>query len=92
MSNLILSLMFFTAPASAHFCEPQAKAAVAALAEVNGTVSESIVVVSSADGKTFEVQAQEMGTGQDLYEVETTGGHECLVLSVKAKGYPTKRE
>ncbi|MGE0527474.1 MAG: hypothetical protein AB7G93_21790 [Bdellovibrionales bacterium] len=88
----LLSSAALGAHASTYFCEPQAKAAVSALADVNGTVNESVVVASASDdGKSFEVQAQEPGIGTDYYEVETTGGHECLVLSVKAKARPTVR-
>ncbi len=96
MKLLISAAILFTnavqgQPSSA-YCAPKVRVAIQAFTDVNSSVNESIVVLDSQDfDSDFFVQAQEMGTGQDFYDVKTTGGPDCTILAIKARGVPSKR-
>ena len=91
----LLCLALFTvtsqyANASADFCATQVANAAKALANANGTISEKALVHASKNGLNFIVTLTEDG-GRDVYSVVSTGGHDCLVKSVKVLGQPTLR-
>lgn len=91
LATLMMTAMNAHAAPVAPFCGPMAINAARALANANGSISEVAVDAKSADGKTFEVVLSETGYGQDTYTVTTTGGHECVALSVSVVGMPTPR-
>lgn len=79
------------ANAASQFCAPNAAKAAQALANVNGSVSENVLSSKTEDGKNYQVILTEENLGQDIYQVSTTGGHDCLATSVKTVGTPTLR-
>lgn len=73
---------------SSNFCSPQAIAAAKGLASVNGSVDKKAVAESDA-GQTYVVVLSDK-EGEDFYTVNTSGGHDCTVYSVKINGEPTR--
>lgn len=98
--NAILIGSFATANSS-NFCANQAIEAAKGLAAVNGSVAEHSFAESNS-GLTYiailsdkEILSNENGLiegeGQDFYTVETSGGHDCTITSVKINGgVPTR--
>ncbi len=86
-----LSLISVNAFSADQFCASIAAEAAKAVANVNGSVSEVLVSSQSNDGKVFTVILQEKNIGEDTYYVTTSGGHDCVVYSVKVEGQPTHR-
>ncbi|RYZ77421.1 MAG: hypothetical protein EOP05_01875 [Proteobacteria bacterium] len=95
VSKLIGSAVFMLAQcqafAAADFCAPQATAAAQAVANVNGTVSETVKSANSKDGRVFSIVLSEAGVGTDRYTVKTSGGHDCQIQIVKTVGQMTGR-
>ena len=85
---------------SSNFCSSQSIEAAKGLAAVNGSVSTNAIAESSS-GLTYivilsenEIVSNNDGLieepGQDFYTVETSGGHDCTIFSVKINGKPTR--
>jgi hypothetical protein len=95
ISMIILGLTVISSSVFANgvdqFCAPQAAAAAQALANVNGSVSDTVVSSITRNGKVFSVILSEQGLDNDAYTVTTSGGHDCTVYSVKMHGEPTLR-
>jgi len=95
ISMLILGLMTVSTSVYARgvsqLCAPQAAAAAQALANTNGSVSDSVESSMTANGRIFAVVLSEQGLGRDTYTIATSGGHDCIIYSVKVNGQPTLR-
>lgn len=83
-----VNLLSVSALASSDFCAPQVATAAKALAKVNGSISKTASQPMTIDGLSYFVDLREDGA-QDIYTVETTGGHDCLIKSVEVIGQPT---
>ncbi len=85
---LVFGVLFCgTAAHAASMCAPQAIAAAKALAAINGSVAKTAAAESDA-GQVYTVTLSD-AEGEDYYWVETSGGHDCTVYSVKINGEPT---
>lgn len=95
ISMIVLSILVSATSALANdvnqSCAPQAATAALALANTNGSVSETVESSTTRNGKVYTVVLSEQGLGTDTYIVSTSGDHDCITYSVKVKGQPTLR-
>ena len=95
MKYIILSLIAISVSYSAHaandFCAPFATKVAMAVAGINGSATERVEKSETSDGFIFTVTLTEQNVGEDTYIVQTSGGHDCSVLSVTLTNQPTKR-